>query len=243
MKEFVPCKNCNNGYIFSKDRQSVKKCNCLKLYQEDCLLAIKKNKAGLEDFEYTLKEYRGKDEENNLAKISQYIEGLSKRYKNNSHLYFYGQNGTQKSTIAKCILVQAIKRSLSVKFVLMNDLMNTICNVRQEDEDKKNIQFLETCDILVVDDSFSAKKVTLYKNSKDYQMSFLDSFFRKRIEQNRKNTIFTSNVKIDDIEKNGFSYDIMNLLQREIQLKKGELLFTDVYIDEAHDVDIKSLWD
>ena len=51
--------------------------------------------------------------------------------------------------------------------------------------------------------------------------SFIDRFLRKRLEMLQLNTIFTSTFKIEDIEKNGFSYDLQNLIERTILFKKG----------------------
>jgi hypothetical protein len=57
------------------------------------------------------------------------------------------------------------------------------------------------------------------------------------------NTIFTSNVKIEDIEKNGFSYDLQNLIERTILSRKGFLEFKNIFVAEENNIDIKSIWD
>ena len=241
MKQFIPCSNCQQGYIYSLD--SVIKCECLKHYQSEILFQLRLEKAGIKDFNLTFDNYKGKDAAGNLIKLKKYCYNSLSTYRYNSHLYLTGINGTQKSTLAKIILFNCIDFGLTGKFILMNQLMDVICNPMADEQDREKISFLKTCDVLVIDDCFSAKKVTLYKNSRDYQMSFLDSFFRERLEVNKRNTIFTANVKIDEIEKNGFSYDIMNLLKREIQIRNGELVFSDVYVDNALDIDIHKLWD
>jgi DNA replication protein DnaC len=242
MEKFVSCGKCEKGYIYSKDRSTVKKCDCLKNYQERMYFQLNLKKADIENFNKSFSDYKGKDENNNISKLKKYTDNLTLKFKLDSHLYFYGGNGTQKTTLSKVILLEAIKKNLSCRFILMNTLMNSICSPIQEDENKELVSFLEICDLLVIDDCFSAKKVTLYKNSRDYQMSFLDSFLRKRLEQNKKNTIFTSNVSITDIEANGFSYDIQNLLERSIYYKGGQLTFKDVYLDNEHDINIDSMW-
>ena len=241
MIQFESCGKCEGGYIYSTDRTQVSKCDCLKKYQAKVLLDLKKEKANIENFDLTLADYKGKDELDNLLKLKYYTDHITDKLATGSSLYFYGKNGTQKSTMSKVILLEALKKGLTGKFLLMNSLMGTICDSFNEHKEERT--FLETCDLLVIDDCFSAKKVTLYKNSRDYQMSFLDAFFRKRLEQNKKNIIFTSNVTIDEIESNGFSYDIMNLLKREISAKKGNLTFSDVYVQDENDINIKSLWD
>jgi len=243
MKKFVPCNKCNNGYIYSDDGLSVIKCDCLKEYQHNSLVELRKTKAGIEDFNLILDDYKGKDSEQNIKKLKRFCSDFS-NFKS-SCLYLYGPNGTQKSSVSKEILNTLINLypDFKGKFILMNSLMDIICDIFNKDENKKDIQYLEDCDLLVIDDCFSAKKVTLYKNSKDYQMSFLDAFLRKRIEQNKKSTIFTANVSIEEIEKNGFSYDIQNLLSREILYKKGQLIFSEPYINSEYDINVKSMWD
>ena len=89
--------------------------------------------------------------------------------------------------------------------------------------------------------SFDKDKILIYKSG--YQLSFLDRFLRRRIESLGLNTIFTSNVPIEEIESNGFSYDIQNLIERSVKLRGGLMEFKDTFVSEEHDIDIKSIWD
>ena len=70
-------------------------------------------------------------------------------------------------------------------------------------------------------------KVTLY--STGYQFSFIDQFIRRRLESDKKNIIFTSNVPISKISTEGFTKDVQDVLYRNISVKKGELSFNDRY--------------
>lgn len=238
MIQFESCSNCKNGYIYSDD--SVIKCQCLKLYQSQALFELRLEKAGLKDFNLNLSDYKGKDLLHNISKIEKYCSHLTSDFRYNSHLYLTGPNGTQKSTVAKIILMYTIKFGLTGKFILMSDLVDILTDVYSDDPRRQvELDNLLSVDVLCIDDAFDKNKVTLYKSG--YQLAFIDRFIRSRIEVHHRNTIFTSNVPIDKISDNGFTKDIQDLLYRSIKIRDGELIFNDVYVKE--DVDIKSLWD
>lgn len=238
MKEFIPCPNCKDGYIYSSD--SVIKCSCLKQYQSQVLFELRLEKAGLKDFNLTFQDYKGKDLLRNISKLEKYCSHLSSDFRYNSHLYLTGPNGTQKSTIARIILLYAIKFNLTGKFILMSDLLDILTDVYSDDPRRQQeLDNLLSVDVLCIDDAFDKYKVTIYKSG--YQLAFIDRFIRSRIEIQHRNTIFTSNVEIEKIADNGFTKDIQDLLYRSIKVRDGELFFNDVYVKE--EVDIKSLWD
>lgn len=238
MKKYEPCSSCDNGWIYSGD--SAIKCSCLSAYQENTLIELRLTKAGIEGFDKDFSDYKGRDLPKNLDKIKFYTSGLKSRYANDSHLYLYGPNGTQKSTMSKVILKKAIELGLSGKFILMGDLMDILVSGFQDEEKRATIDPYLNCDLLIIDDCFDKHKIVLYRSG--YQLPFLDKFLRMRLETLKKNTIFTSNVLISEIEKNGFSYDIQNLIERTVQFKKGDLEFKDVYTKEETDFDVHSLW-
>lgn len=238
MKQFIPCSNCQQGYIYSLD--SVIKCECLKHYQSEILFQLRLEKAGLKDFSLTFDNYKGKDVAGNLIKLKKYCYNSLSTYRYNSHLYLTGINGTQKSTLAKIILFNCIDFGLTGKFILMSDLVDILTDVYSDDPRRQQeLDNLLSVDVLCIDDAFDKHKVTLYKSG--YQLAFIDRFLRSRIEIHHRNTIFTSNIEISKISDNGFTKDIQDLLYRSIKVKDGELFFNDVYVNE--DVDIKSLWD
>lgn len=240
MNEFIPCNKCSNGYIINVKDGVAKKCSCLKLFQQKSKINIELERANIKDFNLTFEDYVGKKSCSNIYKLKQYCE--KNELKTNSHLYFYGSNGTQKTTVAKIILKEYILQGKSAKFILMSDLLDILTDVFSSSPTRESeLEHLRNVDILVIDDAFDNKKVTMYKSG--YQLSFIDRFIRTRIEVIKKNTIFTSNVAINDIVKNGFTSDIENLLQRSIVIRGGYFLFEDVYISEENNVDIKSLWD
>jgi DNA replication protein DnaC len=237
MEKFIPCSLCNNGYIYNGD--SVQKCSCLKAYQKSVQISLGFFNAGVtDDILPDLKNYKGKDVRDNLSKIRKYVNGLSDKYMRNSHLYLVGPNGSQKTYTAKAIIKEAIEKDLSCKFVLMNDLIKKLTSIYEEGY-SNSIEEYYNCDILVLDDCFDVKKVTLFKSG--YQIPYLDEFLRKRIEQLGGNIIFTSNIQIEDINEDKFSKDIKNLLTRSIKDKGGELYFSDIY-SSIEDKEILSMW-
>jgi len=156
----------------------------------------------------------------------------------NKQLYLYGSKGTQKTTLSWYIGRELLKQGVSVKYILMNDLIKTL----QENTFKEDIdvdQFYD-CSLLIIDRSFSKDQITLYKSG--YQIPFLDNFLRKRIDQLQKSTIFVSNVPITSIADNGFTSDIQDLMYRKISIFKLDLLFNDHYSlkDEFSDIDLWS---
>lgn len=237
MNKFQPCERCSNGYIYTNDIAI--RCDCLKEYQRQLKFEISLMKAGLENFSLNFNHYKGRHKESR-DKLIQYCENINSKYSTNSHLYLIGKNGTQKTTMAKCLLAECVYRGKSGKFILMSDLVDILTDVYSDNPTRNSeLEYLRTVDILVIDDAFDKNKVTLYRSG--YQLAFIDRFIRNRIEVSKLNTIFTSNVPISDIQKNGFTYDIQNLLERSIKVRDGELEFIDVYVE--NEVNIDSLWD
>lgn len=237
MNMFIPCGSCIKGYLYSGD--SVTKCQCLKDFQYNEKIKLGLVKSNIFDvIPPDLQNYKGKDLTGNLLKLHKYILGLTNKFSKDSHLYFVGPNGSQKTYTAKAILREAVAAKLNCKFILMNDLIKKLTDIYEEGY-ANSIDEYYMCDLLVIDDSFDPKKVTLFKSG--YQIPYLDEFLRKRIEQYRGNTIFTSNISIDSIDENKFSADIKNLLERSIKDKGGELYFADIYTT-IEDKDIINMW-
>jgi DNA replication protein DnaC len=123
----------------------------------------------------------------------------------------------------------------------MGDLVDMITDAFATEKKNDKIDEYLNCELLVIDDAFDKAKVTLFKSG--YQLPYLDRFIRKRLETYKLNTIFTSNVKIEEIQDNGFSYDIQNLIERNIKLRGGYLEFNDVFVSDEYNIDVKSIWD
>lgn len=181
---------------------------------------------------YSIDSYVGKDSSKNISKLKKFIEKFKDKY-NGSSLYFYSNGHSyQKTTIASWI-GRELCINFNVCFVLMNNLVEDLTQ-KKFDEDKELKCFIyENCDLLIVDDSFVRERVTLYKSN--YQLPFLDAFLRNRLEVNKKATIFTSNVSIIDIAKEGFGLPIQELVKRnvyEMQFKDSILLKEDFNPEE-----------
>lgn len=232
---FEPCGKCKDGYIYSGD--SAVKCSCLIEYQRSIITQVRLSRSGVYD-EVDLSWYKGPDIEGNVSKIKKYVDGLTEKFSKNSHLYFVGPNGSQKTFTSKAIIKEAVLKNLSCKFVLMNDLIKKLTDI-YEDGYNSTIDEYYSCSLLVIDDCFDPKKVTVFKSG--YQIPYLDEFLRKRIEQFGGNIIFTSNIPIKDIDENKFSKDIKNLLKRSISDKGGELYFNDIY-SSMENKDILNMW-
>ena len=151
-------------------------------------------------------------------------------------VYMYGPNGTQKSTLASWVGKSLLSKGFSVRYVLMNDLIHTLMDAEDFNEERKEkaiakIEKLENTDLIIVDESFDKEKMKLYKSG--FMLSFLDSWIRKRIGQLNKGILFVSNVKIEDIESNGLSHSIQDFVEREVKLHNCYLQFLDNYLQST----------
>ena len=143
---------------------------------------------------YRLKDYKGTDAAGNIPKLQRYVKEFPEKF-NSASLYFWSKfNATQKSTIAKAIIEEL---KFQGEFVVANVLMNDLKNEDYDEKSAERVKQYLAADLLVIDDAFAKDKVTLYKSG--YQISFLDSFLRDRIDYKRKATIFTSNIPVSEI--------------------------------------------
>jgi DNA replication protein DnaC len=98
----------------------------------------------------------------------------------------------------------------------MNTLLNELkenFHKDKEDLDDYDIWYndLVNCDLLIIDDAFD-KKSLVYKSG--YQITYLDTLLRTRLERTGKSIIFTSNTNIEDIDEEKFSLSIKELVKR-----------------------------
>jgi len=241
MDKYIPCSKCDNGWIIILNEYGVdeaKKCSCLEKYQKDNTLEIslKKSNIPMEALDYTIRSYIGKQSLSSVKKLQKYI----KKYKQtfyNKHIYLYGSKGTQKTTLSWWVGRELLKKGVTVKYILMNDLIKEL----QDDnfKDESSIDQYYNVDCLIIDRSFSKEQITLYKSG--YQLPFLDNFLRKRIDQLQKSIIFISNINIYEIAENGFTKDIEDLIVRKIKVFNSDFLFEDHY-SIKDDFDTIDLW-
>ena len=237
---FTSCGECNNGWVLNDETGFAAKCVCLIKYQKQSMTNLFKSKAGILHHSTNTENLKLKNKDL-LSKIRYYANNLDGKMNKNCHLYLCGKNNSSKTFSAKSILHDACEKSIDCKFVIMGDLIDMISDSFAEESKSKEIDKYLNCKLLVVDDAFDKKKITIYKSG--FQLAFIDRFFRKRLETLQLNTIFTSNVSIDNIESNGFSYDIQNLIERTVKNRGGYLEFNDVFVESEYDVNITSIWD
>jgi len=183
---------------------------------------------------YSLDDYRGEDRAGNLPKIKKYISEFENKFKS-VHLYFWSRgNASQKTTVAKNIIVELSLKGFECRFVLMADLLSTLqTETYNHGTESKIINNLRNVDFLVIDDVFDTKKSTVYKSG--YQFGFIDTFLRYRLESVAKATCFTSNVPITEIEKKGWTPSIASLIKRSVHTPME-------FGDYLNDFKVEDIW-
>ncbi len=207
------CSLCNGlKYVINGD--SATPCSCLKLEQERKFYEIAVNQANLPRIKrFDIDGYVGTKSVDNLPKVKQFVMKFKEKFYNQS-MYWFGANSTQKTTMACWVADYLLKHKVKVRYVRMHDLLNTLMEVeflKNSDRIEAEITpFLDT-DFLIVDEAFDKSKVAVYKSG--YHISFLDSFFRTRMETNVKSTLLISNCSVDSIEEN-FGVSLKELIKR-----------------------------
>jgi hypothetical protein len=255
MTEFTPCRNCKNkkgpkpGFFYTEVEyaglmsRGVVECDCHKAYVQREMLAIraKEGDIWLAALDYNIDEqYKGKKSLKNLERLKKYAFEFDK-FKS-AMVYMYGPNGTQKTTLAHWVGATVLHQGYTVKYLLMQNLLTTLTNGFESDEAKMaKVERLREVDLLIVDESFSADKVTLYQSG--YQLPYLDRFLRERFELKKKGIVFVSNKTPKEIESQKFSKSIMDFVMRNTIPLKTDLEFLDNYVLESSQFDVKGLFD
>jgi DNA replication protein DnaC len=234
MKEFKPCHRCKsrnglpNGFYYKTTIQNnieyklVKECDCHKKWSKEKELYLKFIKSGFQEnfYNYDIKSYLGTNSISNIKRFQKYIEGISNPDIRSSILYFYGINGTQKSTIANWIGKQIIQSNYDCKYILMNPLIKLLHSANMDEEKREELRKYEECDIIILDEAFTQKS---------QWGGYLDNFIKERII-NRKGIIFISNYAPAMITEHGFDKSIRDLVEREILKRNSLFIFEDSYI-------------
>jgi hypothetical protein len=162
---------------------------------------------------YGLDTYIGEDRFNNIPKLKKYCNEFRNNF-SHIHLYLWSRiNGTQKSTCAKDIIVRLAKQGVKSKFILMDSLIKTLLEAERDDEAKQKAKEWSAVDFLAIDECFAKGQITLFKSG--YQISFLNTFLKERLEVFRRATCFTANVPIEDIGQE-WGTSIQSLVDRSI---------------------------
>jgi DNA replication protein DnaC len=217
-----------DGYTVYKDefgQEFVRPTDRGKMEQRRIRLKFLLRDAGIVAPAYSIEQYKGEDKQQNLPKIRKYINDFE-RFRT-VNLYFWSRgNASQKTTVAKNIIVELSLKGYSCRFILMADLLSLLqTETYHSGTESEAINMLRLVDFLVIDDAFDPRKSTLYKSG--YQFGFLDTFLRFRLETLGRATCFTSNVPVEEIAKS-WTPSIASLVQRSIHTP---MEFTDYMTD------------
>jgi hypothetical protein len=170
---------------------------------------------------YGLDAYIGDDRFNNIPKLKKYCDEFKTNFLH-IHLYLWSRiNGTQKSSCAKDIIVRLARQGVKSKFVLMDSLIKTLLDAERDDEAKRKSREWAVAEFLVIDECFAKGQITLFKSG--YQLAFLNTFLKERLEVFRRATCFTANVPIEDIGQE-WGAGVQSLVDRSVP---SPMLFND----------------
>jgi len=142
-------------------------------------------------------------------------------------VYMHGPNGTQKTSIAMWGGMQLLQKGYKVQYILMYKLISLLTSsFDKREEFAIEVDKLKASDLVIIDEAFTKDKVLLYKSG--YQLPFLDSFLRERIDIYKKGTLFLSNKDSSEIEAEGFGKSLQDLIQRNTI--GSDLRFLDNYV-------------
>lgn len=243
VEPFKGCEKCSstNGIIYTQGANGVeaRKCQCLIDYQKNQYFRLQLHRANIPETDKLkgdINNYIGTDSLDSIRKIRKYVDEFGHRY-NGEHLYLYGPNSTQKTTVAWWIGRELIRKGFGVYYVLMDNLLRDLLQESFDEEVKPRISTYRDVDVLIVDEAFDKGKIVWYKS--DYQLSFLDGFLRNRLEHNRKSTVFVSNQDVASLRR-VFNNSIYELITRETRYT--QLPFNDHYAKKENFDPQTSFW-
>jgi hypothetical protein len=170
---------------------------------------------------YGLDTYIGEDSFGNIPKLKKYCDEFKTNFLH-THLYLWSRvNGTQKSTCAKDIIVRLAKRGVKSRFVLMDRLVKTLLDAERDADAKQKAEEWAAAEFLVIDECFTKGQITLFKSG--YQLAFMNTFLKERLEVFRRATCFTANAPIEDIGRE-WGVSIQSLVDRSVP---DPMLFND----------------
>lgn len=246
IEPYVHCPRCDSqGFIVSEGRAI--RCGCwveyrnrlslIKKFLEANLIVAESSKEEVDRLmSYSLDDYKGKDRNSNIPKVRKFIRHFDERF-NSINLFFTGANGTQKTTVAKNIVVELLRSNHTAYYIITKDLIDIIMSAERDEEKAVLLDRILKVDLLVLEE-FSTDKMALYASN--YKQSIFTSPIKKRFENIRKSTIIISNSSMEELKEGQLGSTIGNLIDRET--KDCQFVFTDRYGDYAT-VDLSSIWD
>lgn len=253
LPKFLPCRSCATtegdtkpeGYKYitlENEQTAITECACHRDWRQLAELIVKSEKANLWHDETSLvyyppKDYAGSKSLPSLGKLTLYLNHIHESKYRAASLYLYGPYGTQKTTLGQWLGRRLLTMGNSVRYITMQQLVSTLSSNFDSDEEKmKDVEALLSVDFLIVDEAFTKSKVVLYRSG--YQLPFLETFLKDRMDQRKKSCIFISNTAITDIASQGFGESIQNFIDRSITPKRTALEFLDVYMQEKSNASI-----
>jgi len=207
----LTCTKCNGtGYIKDSFNLSVVRCSCLESQQLQAKLFSLSMAANLPNYpEWNPSMYVGEKSKDNMRKLQLFVNKFEERFKTIS-MYWVGTNSTQKTTSAHWAACQLLLKGWKVQYVTMQHLIKDLLENESFSNTSEKVQKYYQADFLIIDESFDPTKVTVFKSQ--YQIPFLDSFLRERMEIRRRSTLFISNVSTEQIDS--FSTSLRALVER-----------------------------
>lgn len=249
MIEFKACRKCHHnggpipeGYYMSESvnpRTGIKvpvmiECEHHRLWRikKEAEKKFINNGFNEDFFDYDIADYKGNESISNVSRLIKYVHLFDDKDAKNevvkSVIYLYGPNGTQKTTLANWIGSELLQRGISCHYALMKKIIDELWESQRKEDSKAYIDKLLKCDVLIIDEAFSKDKIHLWQSGN--QIGYIDEFLRERLN-NRKGIIFISNNAPNEIESQGFSHSIHDLVNRELLKTKGAMEMNDKYFD------------
>ena len=241
MKKYKSVVGKFNGEKFKEDGEYVYPTEEYKNYRELVKLEYQLEKASIPNYiiEYEIEnDYIGEKSKSNVKKLKKYVEDFEETF-SDCVLYVWGEMGTQKTTALHWVGKELSKKDVKVRFTTMKNLVDLLVNESFVEGSVEKIQELRNCDCLIIDRAFDSDQVTMYKSG--YQLPYLDSFLRNRIENDMKATVIISNNHYNRISENKFNADIEDLIRRKVEPYKLVLEFKDHY-SQVNDFNPQDLW-
>jgi DNA replication protein DnaC len=244
---YEPCAKCGNGLLIDPETKDVYKCLCRKDYEESLRFVLKLKTANLltekssKDYynsliSYSFDLYKGPDKEKNISKLRKYIIQFDDRF-SSINLFFTGIPGTQKTTLAKFLVTESLRRGKTGYYIMVNDYIKLAEESSRDEQKKDLLNYINSVDILVLDECDQEKLIMYHSNWKE------SNFFpqvKYRLEMIRKSTIFCSNKPVTDLGEK-FKGAIQDLIERETLT--GLMRFEDIYAVHCEKINILSIWD
>ena len=253
METFTPCELCKDsgrpGFIYIRTPSQIvmKECQCHIDWKIRAKLKLDATKANLWSTDEILnydpeRDYKGEESRKNVYNLKNYIAKFDEPRYREASLYLWGPNGTQKTFLTQWMGIEMLRNKRTVKFMLMNRLLQKLSGDFDSDPELQSFrQELLDVDVLILDESFSKNKVTLYKSG--YQIPFLDSFLRERCDTLKKGVVYISNNSPQEIAEQGFGLSIQDFVIRKTQPFNAILEMKDVYMKLQTSFDVTKLFD